>query len=143
MSDSDCLRLLSDVRVGRIAFSRYALPVIRPVNHIVDAEFVIVYAAAGMGTSPDHHVVTYEADALDHRTLLGWCVAVTGFAEPVTATREIHHYRNRLQRWIPGQHERIVRIVPDIIAGVEYVEHHDPDPSHRPGPPLPPPTFDR
>ncbi|MFE3938030.1 pyridoxamine 5'-phosphate oxidase family protein, partial [Streptomyces goshikiensis] len=39
---SEALRLLSTVSLGRIVFTRHALPAVRPVNHLVVGEDVIV-----------------------------------------------------------------------------------------------------
>jgi hypothetical protein len=71
--DSDeALRLLGGVSLGRIVFTRQALPTIRPVNHVLDNGDVIIRThegaaltsysqeAAGRGV-----VVAYEADAID------------------------------------------------------------------------------
>lgn len=38
---SEALRLLANVDYGRVVFARDALPAIRAVNHLVDAERVI------------------------------------------------------------------------------------------------------
>lgn len=120
------MRLLGQVRVGRIVYSRYALPTIRPVNHMVDEESLIVHVPRGATLAVDRQVVAYEADAIDERTRRGWCVIVTGTAEPLTDPAEIDRYRTLLGAWLPGPRDQMVRIEPDIITGVEYV---DPEPS--------------
>ncbi|WP_212761187.1 pyridoxamine 5'-phosphate oxidase family protein [Nocardia uniformis] len=125
LSTSDSLRLLGSVRFGRVAFSRYALPTIRPVNHLVEGGLIVIHANPGITLSSDRQVVAYEADTIDHDTQHGWCVIVTGTAEEVTDPSELAHYRRLLPTTLPGPRHRIVRIRPDFITGVEYVPADD------------------
>ncbi|NNH73569.1 pyridoxamine 5'-phosphate oxidase family protein [Nocardia uniformis] len=116
------MRLLASVQFGRIAFSRYALPVIRPVDHIVAGDEIIVYVGAAISISSYQQVVAYEVDTIDHRTRLGWCVIVTGDAEFVSDPAEIDRYHALLTGHPPEHGDRIIRIHPDIVTGVEYVD---------------------
>ncbi|MBF6331571.1 pyridoxamine 5'-phosphate oxidase family protein [Nocardia transvalensis] len=124
LSLAESLHLLGQVHVGRIVYSRYALPTIRPVNHLLDEETIIIHAHRGATLAPDRQVVAYEADIIDEQTHRGWCVIVTGTAEPITDRAEIAHYRDLLRPWLPGPRDHIVRIHPDIVTGIEFV---DPD----------------
>ncbi|WP_280371705.1 pyridoxamine 5'-phosphate oxidase family protein [Nocardia wallacei] len=121
LSTAQSLRLLSGVRFGRVVFSRYALPTIRPVNHAVVDDAIVIYANPGTTLSSDRQVVTYEADTLDPATLLGWCVVVTGAAEELTDPDEIRRCRRVLPAALPGPRDRIIRIHPDIVLGIEYL----------------------
>lgn len=73
-----------------------ALPVIRPVNHLVGGDSVVIRTHTG---SPLVHntfvdeVVVFEADQFDAHTRTGWSVMVTGRAAPVTAPLEVARYR--------------------------------------------------
>ncbi|MBB5918657.1 nitroimidazol reductase NimA-like FMN-containing flavoprotein (pyridoxamine 5'-phosphate oxidase superfamily) [Nocardia transvalensis] len=127
LTTAESLRLLSRVRFGRIVFARYALPTIRPVNHIVDDEAIVIHANRGAAMSPDRQVVAYEADTIDEHTHRGWCVIVTGTAEVVTDPGEVERYRGLLHPWLPGPRDHIVRIEPDIITGVEFVDPEERD----------------
>ncbi|MBF6327210.1 pyridoxamine 5'-phosphate oxidase family protein [Nocardia transvalensis] len=122
LTNGDSLRLLGSVRFGRLVFARHALPTIRPVNHIVDGEEVIIHANLGIvPLHADRQVVSYEADTIDHHTQLGWCVILTGTAEAVTDPEEIARYERLIDPWLPGARHRIVRIHPDIVTGIELV----------------------
>ncbi|MCM6777613.1 pyridoxamine 5'-phosphate oxidase family protein [Nocardia sp. CDC159] len=125
LSTAEALQLLTEARFGRIVYSRYALPTIRPVNHIVDGETIVVHAHRGSSLTTDRQVVAFEADTIDERTHRGWCVIVTGTAEPITDPQELARYRTLLRPWLPGPRDHMVRIQPDIITGIEYL---DPDP---------------
>lgn len=125
LTAAESLRRLASVRYGRIVFSRYTLPIIRPVNHIVDGETIIVHSNRGAAQTPDPQVVAYEVDIIDEDTHRGWCVIVTGTAEPVEDATEIERYRALLQSWLPGPREHIVRIVPDRVTGLEFIDPED------------------
>ncbi|ATL66519.1 pyridoxamine 5'-phosphate oxidase family protein [Nocardia terpenica] len=126
LTTTESLRLLAGVRFGRIVYSRYALPTIRPVNHLVDGETIIVHAERAAGLAPERQVVAYEADTLDEDTRRGWCVIVTGTSDRVTDPAEIDRYRGQLCAWLPGPRDHFVRIEPDIITGIEFVDPDDP-----------------
>ncbi|MQY20791.1 pyridoxamine 5'-phosphate oxidase family protein [Nocardia macrotermitis] len=125
LSSAESLRRLGQVRYGRIVFARYALPIIRPVNHIVDGETIVVHASRGAALSAERQMVAYEADVIDESTRRGWCVIVTGAAEPVEDPDEIARYRELLRPWLPGPREHLVRILPDMVTGLEFVDPQD------------------
>jgi hypothetical protein len=122
MTAAESLRRLARVRFGRIVFSRYALPTIRPVNHIVEGETVVVHTTHSTTLSLQRQVVAYEADVIDERTGHGWCVIVTGTTELIEDPDEVQHYLGLLRPWVPGPDDHIVRIVPDMITGLEFVD---------------------
>ncbi|MFF5721350.1 pyridoxamine 5'-phosphate oxidase family protein [Streptomyces buecherae] len=120
----EALRLLGSVPVGRVVFTQHALPAVRPVNHLVDGDNVIIRTHPGATLaavtappgSPDV-VVAYEADAIDADTHLGWSVIVTGYAALVTDEQELAHYLRVLRPWVSEPMPYAVRIRPDLITG--------------------------
>ncbi|MFX0579147.1 pyridoxamine 5'-phosphate oxidase family protein [Nocardia nepalensis] len=119
------LYLLGTIGFGRVAFSRYALPAIRPVSHAVVEDHLVLYADSATTSSLDRQVVAYEVDAIDHETSLGWCVIVTGVADTVRDQHEIMHYQQFLPARTVGAGDRVTRILPDIVTGIEYVGTED------------------
>ncbi|WP_105968170.1 pyridoxamine 5'-phosphate oxidase family protein [Streptomyces geranii] len=125
LDGAEALRLLGGVSLGRIVFTRLALPTIRPVNHVlVDGDIVIRthgdatltrYAQQNGGEGA---VVAYEADDIDPDTHLGWSVVVTGYARLVTDPRELARYRALLRPWVMQRMDHAIRISPDLITGV-------------------------
>ncbi|MBD3002548.1 MULTISPECIES: pyridoxamine 5'-phosphate oxidase family protein [unclassified Streptomyces] len=96
----ECLRLLAKVPVGRVVYTRQALPAVLPVNFSLDADSsVLLRTSAGSGLvhAVDGVVVAFEADDFDAATRSGWSVVVTGRATVVTD---------------PAQHERLSRVGP-------------------------------
>lgn len=124
----EALRLLGSVPMGRIAFTRQALPTIRPVNHIVDNGNIVIRTHEGAAlTLRTHHadgsgvVVAYEADDIDPDTHLGWSVVVTGYAHLVNDDRELARYQALLRPWVRQPMDYAVRIRPDLVTGLLLV----------------------
>ncbi|MFE1248352.1 pyridoxamine 5'-phosphate oxidase family protein [Streptomyces sp. NPDC058735] len=119
----ECLRLLAKAPVGRVVYTRYALPAVLPVNFALDTDGSVV-----LRTSPDSDlvagvdgvVVAFEADEFDTAARSGWSVVVTGRATVVTDPAE----RERLSQagtvsWTPPREAVFVRIESTMITGRE------------------------
>jgi hypothetical protein len=125
LTKAQSLELLSMVQVGRLAFVHHSLPAIRPVNHLVDGEAVIVRATAGAAITQmlDGHlrVVAYEADAIDTVRQLGWSVVVVGNAHVITDKFLIAKYRSRIEPWVAGPADDVISISADMVHGYRMV----------------------
>jgi hypothetical protein len=126
MTRDEALRRLGSVPLGRIVFTRHAMPVIRPANHLIDEGQVIIGShespaiaiAAGQGPGT---VVVYEADDLDPATRTGWSVMVTGLARLVTDPGQAARYRQALRPWLAGPISQVISIDPQIVSGFELI----------------------
>ena len=119
---SQALRLLGSVTLGRIVFTRHAMPAIRPVNHVLDSGHVIIrsHSGAAVVTEADSGrgtVVAYEADDINPVTHLGWSVVVTGTAHLVTGHGDKSRFQHMLTPWADGEMDQVIRIRPAIITG--------------------------
>jgi hypothetical protein len=121
----EALQLLGTVPVGRIVFTHHALPAIRPVNHVVHADTIIIRATMGAAITTlagdRGMVVAYEADALDPARQLGWSVIVVGTARLMTDKIVAERYRQRLQPWVAGTSDDVISISMDMIRGYRLV----------------------
>ncbi|WCD84754.1 hypothetical protein KPP03845_101077 [Streptomyces xanthophaeus] len=129
LSADEALQLLGTADLGRIVFTRHALPAVRPVNHVLDAGDIIIRvqdgstlatllaAQEGAGV-----VVAYEADDIDTREHLGWSVVATGYATAVTDPDEVQRYVSLLQPWAAGSASGAMRIRPDLVTGFRLRE---------------------
>jgi nitroimidazol reductase NimA-like FMN-containing flavoprotein (pyridoxamine 5'-phosphate oxidase superfamily) len=121
---AESLRRLASVPVGRVVFTWRALPAIRPVNHVVDGDDVIIrthLGAALLAAGEAGMVVAYEADQLDPEVRRGWSVVVVGAArlvEPAEAGR----YEALLRPWVDGVMDQVVRIRCEIVTGYDLVD---------------------
>jgi nitroimidazol reductase NimA-like FMN-containing flavoprotein (pyridoxamine 5'-phosphate oxidase superfamily) len=123
---AEALRLLGTVSLGRIVFTQQALPAVRPVNHLMDGEDIIIRLHDGATltslvapTDADGVVVAYEADVIDPQTHVGWSVVVTGYARRVVDDGELARFAAHLRPWV--EHSAMgaaLRIRPDLVTGL-------------------------
>jgi nitroimidazol reductase NimA-like FMN-containing flavoprotein (pyridoxamine 5'-phosphate oxidase superfamily) len=121
----ECLWRLAKVPVGRIVYTRQALPAVLPVNFGMDGDGAVLLrtsAASELVRAIDGAVIAFEADDVDVVHHSGWSVVVTGTATVVTDPAE----HARLARtgpvsWVPSPREVFVRIEPELVTGRELV----------------------
>ncbi|WP_433203047.1 pyridoxamine 5'-phosphate oxidase family protein [Dactylosporangium sp. CS-047395] len=119
-----CLELLGSVPVGRVVFTDRALPAIRPVNHLLDGETIVIRSSLGGGlasaaTAHGSLVVAYEADEIDAVTHSGWSVVVTGTARLVMDEERLLRYEGRLQPWVDEPMNCVIAIDCDLVNGFQ------------------------
>jgi uncharacterized protein len=132
LTRDECFHLMTSVPVGRIIYTRQALPAVELVNFAVDDGDIIIrtgrsgkLAAATRGA-----VVAFEADRLDAGCHAGWSVTVIGQSREVTDPYEISRLeRMGLSSWAPGERDHFIRISPGILSGCRLSAHQ---PAHVP-----------
>lgn len=88
---SQCMELLASVPVGRIAYTRQALPAVDLVGYTLSDGIIVIKTsrrgtlAAAIGGS---QIVAFEADQVDYQSRSGWSVTVVGHAQLVTGADE-------------------------------------------------------
>jgi uncharacterized protein len=120
LTRDECLHLMTSVPVGRIIYTRQALPAVELVNFAIDNGDIIIrtdhsgkLAAAIRGA-----VVAFEADSLDTDCHIGWSVTVIGQSQEVTDLDEIGRLEKiGLSAWAPGERAHFIRISPGILNG--------------------------
>lgn len=123
LSAADSLKRLAGAQYGRIVYSRRGLPIIRPVNHIVEEDAIVVRAHLGASLlRGDGQVVAFEADDFDEHTRRGWSVIVTGVARVVVDPEQVQRYETLLDPWINLPMDHVIRIETEIVTGLELVE---------------------
>ncbi|EGG43328.1 Nitroimidazol reductase NimA, pyridoxamine 5'-phosphate oxidase superfamily [Streptomyces griseoaurantiacus] len=126
MDRQECLRLLAEVPVGRIVYTRHALPAVLPVNFVLDGDSsVLLRTSAGSDLlrAVDGVVVAFEADSFDAVSHSGWSVVVTGPASAVTDPAEHERLlRTGPQSWMPIQEDVFIRIEAAMVTGRELTD---------------------
>jgi hypothetical protein len=120
LSRNECLRLMASVPVGRIIYTRQALPAVDLVNFTLDRGDIIIRTDrnAKLAAATRGAVVAFEADSLDPSGQAGWSVTVIGQSHEVTDADEISRLEQiGLSSWAPGEHEHFIRITPGILTG--------------------------
>ena len=120
LTREECLDALGSRRIGRVAVTDRAMPVILPVNYaLLDGDVVF---ATETGTKLDaavvRSIVAFEVDQVDEQERTGWSVCVTGVAEEVVQDDQVERARGLdLQPMVPLPRKRYVRIRSDLISG--------------------------
>ena len=122
LSREECLRLLAENRVGRLAVSGKDAPVIRPVNYAFDepSQSVVFRTAPGSKfyTLLRQNTAAFEVDGLDHQARSGWSVIVVGATEEVTSPADLRRLDGlELDQWAPGDKPHWVRIRAWTVSG--------------------------
>jgi nitroimidazol reductase NimA-like FMN-containing flavoprotein (pyridoxamine 5'-phosphate oxidase superfamily) len=117
----ECLRLLADDEVGRLAVVAGGSPEIFPVNYRLDGDVVVLRTDSG--TKLEHGTrgrAAFEIDRFDRERRAGWSVIVSGRLEEVTTFdartfRRVHELA--VDPWAGGEKEHWMRLVPERITG--------------------------
>ncbi|MEU5272422.1 pyridoxamine 5'-phosphate oxidase family protein [Streptomyces hygroscopicus] len=124
----ECLRRLAKVPVGRVVYTRQALPAVLPVNFSLDADSsVLLRTSAGSGLvhAIDGVVVAFEADDFDAAARSGWSVVVTGRAAVVTDPAELERLSPVGPRsWVVTRDDVLVRVESEMVTGREVTGAH-------------------
>ena len=111
---------MASVPVGRIIYTRRALPAVELVNFALDEGDIVIrtdgsgkLAAATRGA-----VVAFEADQVDLADQSGWSVTAIGPSREVTDPGELDRLRTLgLRPWAPGERDHFIRISPVMLNG--------------------------
>ncbi|WP_328835286.1 pyridoxamine 5'-phosphate oxidase family protein [Streptomyces europaeiscabiei] len=121
----ECIGLLATVPVGRVVYTRQALPAVLPVNFVLDTDGSVLLctsAASDLVRAIDGFVVAFEGDEFDPVTRSGWSVVVTGRAAVVTDPAEHERLsRSGPSSWMPMHDEVFVRIESEVVSGRELI----------------------
>ncbi len=120
LTRDDCLRLLATVPIGRIIYTRQAMPAVELVNFALDRGDIILRTDRGgkLAAAARGAIVAFEADVVDTGQRTGWSVTAIGPSVEVTDDAEIARLREiGLSAWLPGLGEHFIRISPQLLNG--------------------------
>jgi len=120
MSRDECLALMASVPVGRIIYTRRAMPAVEVVNFALDHGDIVIRTARDgkLAAAARGAVVAFEADSLDLAQRTGWSVTAVGPAHEVTDAGEAARLQTiGLNSWAPGTRDHFIRISPVILTG--------------------------
>ena len=115
-----CIRLLRSVPIARIALSMQALPVILPVNFVVDGDQIVIRTNLGAKSETALHgtVVAIEVDEYDTIGHTGWSVLVRGRTRLVDDPVEIGRLHGLWVRaWGTPHTDRWMTVAMEIVTG--------------------------
>ncbi len=120
ISEHECRELLGQAAVGRLGLSADSLPVILPVNFVVDRDDVVFRTGPGLKLSAAAagDVACLEVDDIDTLGHGGWSVLVTGRLREITDPDELATARRLpLAPWWHRVDQRFVRLSIDLLSG--------------------------
>jgi uncharacterized protein len=120
IGQDECLQLLSSARIGRLALSVRALPVVLPVNFALAPDGIVIRTGAEtkLDQACDHAVVAFEVDGFDAITETGWSVLVQGTATVLSAPAELHDVTLLgLAPWGNPHADAFVKVGLDLVTG--------------------------
>jgi uncharacterized protein len=120
LSREQCLRLMATVPVGRIIYTRQAMPAVELVNFTIDGRDVVIRTGPSgkLAAAVSGAVVAFEADDFDPVTHSGWSVTVVGHAREVTDPSDIRTLRiTGPDPWVPGNQPCFIRITSGTLNG--------------------------
>lgn len=122
----ECLALLAQDVIGRLAVMSGIGPVIFPVNYALDADAIVFRTAPGTKLDAGPRApASFEIDDFDRETKSGWSVVVVGRLEEATPFDGAVLERVTslpVEPWAPGDKPHWVRLVPTRITG-RRVQH--------------------
>lgn len=120
LTEAESLALLRTQEVGRLVYTRRALPAITPVNFALRDGAIWIWTASttSMAQAVRGAVVAFEVDRLDDVNHTGWSVVALGVAELVLDAAEIERALELgPEPWVSGRKEHLLRIPPSMISG--------------------------
>jgi uncharacterized protein len=120
LSRHECLTLMASVPVGRIIFTRRALPAVELVTFAVDRGEIVIRTErdSQLAVAVRGAVVAFEADLLDVPGRAGWSITAIGPSREVTDPGEQDRLREMgLSSWTPVTREHFIRVSPQILSG--------------------------
>jgi nitroimidazol reductase NimA-like FMN-containing flavoprotein (pyridoxamine 5'-phosphate oxidase superfamily) len=125
LDEDQCLTLIAEGGIGRIAYTSRFGPAVLPVNYVWRDGAVVFRTAENSPLDEDlrtgianaDYRVAFEIDRIDAAARQGWSVLIQGPAHHVTGAEEDAARETGVEPWAPGDRELFVRIVPSRITG--------------------------
>lgn len=129
---AECLRLLGKGVIGRVIFTRHALPTAHPVNYLLDDEEIVFRTGEGgaLAVATRNAVIGFQVDDIDYRSRTGWSVVGVGRAYEITDPVRLADLANRTpEPWAPGRTGHVIAMPLQQLTGrlLRAVGHSDAD----------------
>ncbi len=125
LDEAECLRLIAQGGIGRIAYNGRFGPAVLPVNYQWHDGAVVFRTAEHSALDEDlrtgiaggEYKVAFEIDDIDMAGRQGWSVLIQGPAHHVADAERAAAVQAGVESWAGGERELFVRIVPSRITG--------------------------
>jgi hypothetical protein len=119
LDESECIRLLHTVRIGRVAVSLGEVAAVLPVNFVMLGTDILFFTGTGvkLNAALSASTVSFEADEIDVDAQTGWSVLAVGPTERTDAGMRSRVEALGLYPWAAGDRHYLVRIRPTFLSG--------------------------
>jgi hypothetical protein len=138
LTEGECLACLRQAGVGRLGVTWNAMPVILPVNFVLDrAERIVVRTASGtkLSAAMAGRVVAFEVDGYDTMSHGGWSVLVQGRSRVLDTPADLAWARQLpLTPWANEAADEFVSVAIEVLSGrrIDHGGVETPSPSGTP-----------
>jgi nitroimidazol reductase NimA-like FMN-containing flavoprotein (pyridoxamine 5'-phosphate oxidase superfamily) len=118
----ECYRLLATAKLGRLALSHKALPVVLPVSSLLHDRRIVIQTTGGpiLEAARAAPVVAFETDDIEPCTYAGWSVVVTGQMRVVTDSAARRTYESKLAfPSITTEQRHFLTVTPRLVTGLQ------------------------
>ena len=121
LTDSQCRARLAERRIGRVSVTKDALPVIVPVNFVVDGMSVVFRTNPDgmLVRACDGNVIAFEVDEFSAAADAGWSVLIVGVARLLRTSEQIRALRLGLVTAAGEDCDQFIRLQLSRISGRE------------------------
>lgn len=131
LAEDECRRLLPSMPIGRLAFTRGALPCVLPVHFAVRNNEVCIRSldTAKIACAARGDIVAFEVDSYTPATREGWCVNLVGRCRIIDDPAEIAELDAlNFSPWSAEQRPDCFAITISMIHGRRLIRRHAPAP---------------
>ena len=123
LTDAQCRAMLASTKVGRVAVTADALPVIAPVNYVVDGNSIVFRTRpSGMlARACDDAVIAFGIDELASDGSRGWSVNVVGIASLLAPSEQLRALSLGLVSAAGDDCEQFVRLRIGVVTGRQII----------------------
>ena len=129
LGEQECLRLLEQSRVGRVATVRDGVASVVPVTYALVGDEIAFFTGEGtkLAAARDGELVSFEVDHIDLAQQTGWSVLVVGVATLAAPSTRSRAEALGLYPWVAGDRSYLVRIRPRAISGRRVLTGREPE----------------
>jgi nitroimidazol reductase NimA-like FMN-containing flavoprotein (pyridoxamine 5'-phosphate oxidase superfamily) len=120
LEQDNCMDLLAQDVIGRVAVVIGGMPVILPVNYALDGNTIVMRTMPGSQLDVGQGHAAFEVDSFDRDRHTGWSVLVSGHLEAVTGYQAKDLTRLEtlpVVPWAAGDRNLWLRLRPLVITG--------------------------
>jgi nitroimidazol reductase NimA-like FMN-containing flavoprotein (pyridoxamine 5'-phosphate oxidase superfamily) len=125
LDEAECVRLIAQGGIGRIAYQSRTGPAVLPVNYQWHDGSVVFRTAEHSALDEDlrtgitggDYKVAFEIDDFDVAGRQGWSVLIQGPAHHVSESEREAALESGVEPWPAGDRELFVRIIPSRVTG--------------------------